>query len=178
VAAALTGLLYSGAAAAADAALPAMRFSGDELGGEFFEQIQRAPLFTKMSREAIGSPIELRVYHTYRINRGGATASGLLAAATLGILPEVSSGEHAVVYEVLVNGVVLSTYKYHRSLTRAHNLWSTDTTHGLGKDGLEWAKSTVDQFVRDAGADAKLTALIAEVDYYFAPAPAPAQPAP
>ena len=150
--------------------LPALRFSGDAVGSGFYDQIQRAPQFQKMSREALGSPIELRVYHTYRINRGSATTTGLLAAATLGIFPEVSSGEHTIVYEVLVNGVLLSSYKYSKVLTHARSLWTTDTTHGMGKDGMQWATSTVDLFLKDAAADPKLAALAAEFDYYFGPA--------
>lgn len=164
-------------AAAADTqpgpVLPPLRFSADSLASDFYDQIQRAPQFQKMSREALGSPIELRIYHTWRINRGSATATGLLAAATLGIVPLVSSGEHAIVYELLVNGTLVSSYKYSKGLTHAHNLWSgVDTTHGLGKDGMEWAKSTVALFLRDAAEDAKLSALAAEFDYYFS-APKP-----
>jgi hypothetical protein len=153
-----------------DSVLPALRFTGDALGSEFYEQIQRAPQFQKMNREALGSPIELRVYHTYRLNRGSAATTGLLAAATLGLLPEVSSGEHSIVYEVLVNGVLLSSHKYSKALTHAHNLWTKDTTHGMGKEGMEWAKSTVALFLKDAAADPKLSALAAEFDYYFGPA--------
>jgi hypothetical protein len=165
-------LLWTWSATASDAPpdpqLPTLRFSADALGSSFYEQIQRAPQFEKMNREALGSPIELRVYHSYRINRGSAAASGLLAAATLGIFPMVASGEHSVVYEVLVNGTPLSTYRYSKTLTHAHNLWSgADTTFGMGKDGLEWARSTVDVFLKDAASDARLSALAAEFNYYF-----------
>ena len=153
-----------------EAPLPAMRFSADAATTAFFEQIQRAPQFRNLSREALGSPLELRVYHTYRIGRGSATATGLLAAATLGIIPQVMSGEHSIVYEVLVNGVPVSLYRYSRSLTRARSLWVHDTTHGLGAEGVKWAQSTVDLFVKDAAADPKLAALGAEFDYYFPPA--------
>jgi len=149
------------------AVLPALRFNADPLGSGFYDQIRGAPQFQKLSREAAGSPIELRVYHTWRINRGSATATGLLAAATLGLLPQVSSGEHTIVYEVLVNGVPVTSYKYSRSLTHARNLWTEDKSYGMGKDGMEWAKSTVELFLREAAADARLTALSAEFDYYF-----------
>lgn len=148
--------------------LPTLRFTADAFGSGCYEQIQRAPQFQKMSREALGSPIELRVYHTSRINRGGAEASGLLAAATLGIFPVVASGEHSVVYEILVNGTPLATYRYSKAITHAHNLWTgADTTFGMGKDGLEWARSTVELFLKDAAGDARLTGLSAEFDYYF-----------
>ena len=169
----LASMLAAVTASAADtqpSVLPTLRFTADVVASEFYDQIQRAPQFQKMSREAVGSPLELRVYHTWRINRGSAEATGLLAAATLGIVPMVSSGEHTIVYELLVNGAPVSAYKYSKSLTHAHNLWSgADTTHGLGKDGVEWAKSTVALFLKDAADDAKLAALAAEFDYYFSP---------
>jgi hypothetical protein len=163
--------LSCGAATAepqADSPLPVVRFVADALGGGFYEQIQRAPQFQKISREALGSPIELRVYHSYRINRGSVAASGLLAAVTLGIFPTVASGEHSVVYEVIVNGTPLATYRYSRSITHAHNLWAgADTTFGMGKEGMDWARSTVAQFLKDAAGDPRLAALAAEFDYYF-----------
>jgi len=180
----LLAALFSGAfvPAAADPvsvqALPALRFSADALSSGFYDQIQSAPQFQKMSREAYGSPIELRIYHTWRINRGGAEATGLLAAATLGLVPEVSSGDHTIVYEVLVNGVLVSSYKYSKSFTHAHNLWSgADKTFGMGKGGVEWAKSTVNLFLKDAATDPKLIGLAAEFDYYFGPQPPAATPA-
>jgi len=168
----MSALLAPLAAVAADTAsspvLPTLRFAGDALGNGFFDQIQKAPEFQKMDREALGSPIELRVYHTYRINRGSVTTTGLLSAVTIGILPVVASGEHTIVYEIVVNGTPLSTYKYSKSLTHAHNIWSgADTTFGMGKEGVEWARSTVDLFLKDAGADPKLAALTTEFDYYF-----------
>jgi hypothetical protein len=177
LAASLTAAFCAAADEVRPTVLPAMRFNSDSLGSGFYEQIRAASQFQKMSKEALGSPVELRIYHTWRINRGSATATGLLAAATLGILPLVASGDHTIVYEVLVNGVPVSSYRYSRSLTHAHNLWSgADNSYGMGKDGLEWAKSTVDLFLRDAAADPKLAALTAEFDYYFAPQPAAAAP--
>jgi hypothetical protein len=162
------GLVPAWADPAGVPALPAMRFTADALGSSFYDQIQGAPQFQKMSREAYGSPIELRVYHTWRISRASVTATGLLAAATLGIVPMVSSGDHAIVYEVLVNGVLVSSHRYSKSLTHAHNLWSgADQTFGMGNEGLEWARSTVALFLRDAATDPKLSGLAAEFDYYF-----------
>lgn len=178
--------LLLGAAAAAsaaaeaphDAVLPVLRFSADALGGSFYEELRQAPQFQKLDREALGSPLELRIYHTWRIAKGSAVATGLLSAVTLGILPQVSSGEHEIVYEVLVNGVLVSSFKYQKNLTHAHSMWTgVDTTHGLGKEGTDWAKSTVELFLRDAAGDPKLSALSAEFAYYFAPAAPPAAPA-
>lgn len=171
VACATVALLGALSSRAGDAPLPALRFSADLVTSAFFDKIQRAPQFQAMSRQALGSPFELRAYHTYRINRGSATATTLLAAATLGLFPQVTNGEHSIVYEVLVNGAVISSYKYSMALTRARNLWVHDTTHGLGEDGVKWAESTVDLFLKDAASDPKLAALSAEYDYYFAPRP-------
>jgi hypothetical protein len=123
-----------------------------------------------LGRDIVGSPLQLRVYHTFTLTQGGkvsGTASGLLAAGTLGLVPQVYSGEHAMVYELVVNGAVLTSYTYHRILTRTHNLWSADATHGLGKEGQAWAESTVNEFLHDCAADPKLAELMAEYHYYF-----------
>jgi hypothetical protein len=173
--AASSGLLGSMVATATDspaaaAVLPPMRFSSDKIGEGLFEQLHQAPRFQKLSREVIGSPIELRVYHTFQLTNGGRVSgavSGMLAAGTLGLLPQVYSGEHAMIYEVLVNGAVLSTHTYHKAIARAHNLWNQDNSAGLGKDGLAWAASTVEQFLSDSATDPKLTELTAEYVYYF-----------
>jgi len=152
---------------AQDVALPTLRYNSDSVTNDLFDSIHHAPQFDKLSREAIGSPIELRVYHTYRIDRGAATATGFLAGVTLGLIPQVSNGNHSIVYEVLVNGVPVTSHTYSRSLTRVRNIWSQDKTYGLGEDGIKWAKSTVDLFVKDAAADPKLVALRSEFNYYF-----------
>jgi hypothetical protein len=164
----LIALLVALSARAADATLPALRFSSDVVTSSLFDKIQRTPQFQGMSRQALGSPIELRVFHTYRINRGSATASAMMSAATLGLFPQVMSGEHSIVYDVLVNGVVLASYKYSVTLTHARSLWVQDTTHGLGNEGVKWVESTVDLFVKDAANDPKLDALSTEYNYYFA----------
>jgi hypothetical protein len=171
----LTGLLGSGNAAAVDtptaaAVLPPLRFSSDSIGNGLFQRLAQAPLFQKLSRDVIGSPIELRVYHTFQLTNGGRVSgavSGMLAAGTLGLLPQVYSGEHAMIYEVVVNGAVISTHTYRKAIARAHNLWSADSSAGLGKDGLGWAASTVDQFLTDSATDPKLAQLIEEYSYYF-----------
>jgi hypothetical protein len=157
----------SAASATASTALPALNYHSDSVTGDLFDPIQHTPQFEKLSREALGSPIELHVYHTFRIDRGAATATGLLAAATLGLIPQVSNGHHSIVYEVLVNGVLLTSYRYSTALTRVRNIWSQDKTQGLGEDGVKWVRSTVDLFLKDASADPKLAALRTEFDYYF-----------
>jgi hypothetical protein len=93
--------------------------------------------------------------------------SGLLAASSLGILPVSNSGEHAIVYDLVVNGVVLTSYSYQKSFSRVFNIWSEDTTYGLGQEGLDWALSTTDQFLHDVAGDPKIAELLAEYDYYF-----------
>ena len=79
----------------------------------------------------------------------------------------MSSGEHSIIYELRVNGVPLSSYKYTKTLSRAHNVWVRDNTHGLGNDGVKWPQSTVGLFLREAAADPKIAELRAELDYYF-----------
>ena len=167
--------LLAEAAAEAPATLPPMRFAGDAIGTGLYAPLLLSPRFVKMSRDVIGSPIELRVYHSFQMSRGGRVGgevSGLLAAGTLGLLPHMYSGEHTITYDVVVNGAVVTSYVYRKSLSRTHNLWSKDNTHGLGKEGVEWVNSTVAQFLNDSASDAKLSDLCAEYAFYFStPAP-------
>ena len=149
---------------------PPIRFAGMFAGDSFYTRVQQSAMFQKLSRESYGSPLELRVYHTFHSSTGGkvgGTVSGLLAASSLGILPVSNSGEHAIVYDLVVNGVVLTSYSYQKSFSRVFNIWSKDTTYGLGQEGLDWALSTADQFLRDVAGDPKIAELLAEYDYYF-----------
>jgi hypothetical protein len=149
--------------------LPTLHFNGDQVTGDLYDVLRNDHQFENLSREAVGSPLELRAYHTYRIGRAAATATGFLAALTLGLVPTVSSGSHAVVYEVLVNGEVLSSYRYDTDITRVKSLWTQDTTNGLGEDGIKWVRSTAERFLNDAAEDPKLDALRSEFEYYFGP---------
>ena len=82
----------------------------------------------------------------------------------------VISGEHELVYEYRVNDKLVSRYSYRKAITRSLHLWNTkDDTHGLGKDGLEWARSTADQFLQDSASDKDLAALLDEYNEYFPP---------
>jgi hypothetical protein len=76
-----------------------------------------------------------------------------------------------VTYEVRVHGRELVTYSYQRTFTRAFNIWAKDETHGLGKEGMEWLRSTAGEFVAAAAADPKLAALKKEYEHYFGALP-------
>lgn len=155
---------------AVPAPLPAMRFASDPVGEMLLPLVRSAPRFQKIGTDLIGSPIELRIYRTFEMTPGGRAGdnvSGLLAASTLGLIPHMYSGEHVIHYDLLVNGAMISRFAYRKVLSRTHNIWSSDTTHGMGKDGLEWAKSTVDLFLKDSSADPKMAELSADFDFYF-----------
>jgi hypothetical protein len=186
---ALVGLGACGLAFAADgpattygvADLPPVHFAGGAIGDDIYNSLRQAPRFTQLDRETVGSPIELRVYrqlHTTKGNRAKGEVTGLLAASTLGLLPVVLSGEHEIVYEYRVNGQLVSRYTYRKAITRSVNMWGgKDDTRGLGKDGLEWARATAAQFLKDSADDKALAALLDEYNEYFPrdarPVPAP-----
>jgi len=159
------------------AALPPLRFVGGVIGDDLYNTLRQAPRFRQLGRDMVGSPIELRVYRLLRTtggNRAKGEVTGVLAASTLGLIPMVISGEHEIIYEYRVNGRVVSRYSYKKAITRSINLWkSNDTTHGLGKDGLEWARSTADRFLQDSASDAALAAVVEEYNAYFTPTAVP-----
>jgi hypothetical protein len=161
-------------AAAPANALPAMSFHGSIAGDELFELIKKSDQFVRIDKELFGSPLHLRVMHTLQPTAGG-KATGLLSAiftgGTLGLIPAVTNNSLMVTYEVRVHGRELVSYSYQRTFTRAVNIWAKDETHGLGKEGLEWLKSTAGEFTTAAAGDAKLASLKKEYERYFGATP-------
>jgi hypothetical protein len=151
--------------------LPTIAFRADASGDDLFEALQSAHLFAHLSKEAPGSPIQLRIYHSVHPANVDAKNffSGLLAVGTLGLAPVVMSGEHTMHYELYVNGQRISRYEYTAKLSRNEHLngKTADPTHGLGPDGVIWAKSTVDLFLNDLAHDDAVRALNEEYQMYF-----------
>jgi hypothetical protein len=151
--------------------LPVVSFRGDASGDELFDALKSSHRFAQLSKEAPGSPIQLRVYHSARPASVDAKNffSGLLAVATLGLSPVIMSGEYTMHYELYVNGQRLSTYEYNAKLSRNEHLngRKADPTHGLGAEGLVWAKSTVDLFLNDLAHDDSMRMLNDEYQVYF-----------
>jgi len=157
-------------APASPSALPAMSFYGSIANDELFDLIKKSEQFARLDKELFGSPLHLRVMHTLQPTAGG-KATGLLSAiftgGTLGLIPAVTNNSLMVTYEVRVHGRELVSYSYQRTFTRAVNIWAKDETHGLGKEGLEWLKSTATEFTTAAASDAKLASLKKEYERYF-----------
>lgn len=151
-------------------ALPAMSFYGSIASNELFDLIRKSDQFARIDKELFGSPLHLRVMHSLQPTAGGKAAgllSAILTGGTLGLLPAVTNNSLMVTYEVRVHGRELVSYSYQRKFTRAVNIWARDETYGLGKDGLEWLKSTAAEFTKAAAEDAKLAALKEEYERYF-----------
>jgi hypothetical protein len=163
----------SQAGAQAAVLLPTISFRADASGNELFDALQSAHLFAHLSKEAPGSPIQLRIYHSAHPAHVDAKNffSGLLSVGTLGLSPVIMSGEHTMHYELYVNGQRISRYEYSAKLS--HNAYTygktVDATHGLGPDGVVWAKSTVDLFLNDLAHDNSVRALNDEYQVYFGP---------
>lgn len=151
--------------------LPTVAFHGDPVGNDLFEALQAAPLLAHLSKEAPGSPVQLRIFHSVHPSNMDAKNffSGLLSVGTLGLAPIVMTGEHTLHYEIYVNGKRLVRYEYSAKLSRNEHLRnkSADATHGLGEDGQAWAKSTVALFINDLSHDGAVRALNDEYLLYF-----------
>jgi hypothetical protein len=161
--------------APASNALPPMNFYASVAGEELLAAIKASPAFQRLDKDLPGSPVVLRVTHAFQPTAGGQAAgfmTALLAGSTLGLLPVVTNNNLVLVYEVRVNGKTLLRQDFQRSFTRASAIWNAtadDPTHGLGADGLEWAKSTATEFAGKAAQDASLVALQKEYAFYFGP---------
>ncbi len=152
--------------------LPTISLRADAAGSELFDALKAAPLMAHLSREAPGSPIQLRIYHSVHPANVDAKNffSGLLAVGTLGLSPVIMSGEHTLHYELYVNGQRLSRHEYSAKLSRNEHLGGkADPTHGLGPDGVVWARSTVELFLQDLAHDDSVRALCEEYQVYFGP---------
>jgi hypothetical protein len=151
--------------------LPAVSFRGDPAANELFDALRAAPAFANLSKEAPGAPIQLRVYHSARPSKMDAKNffSGLASVGTLGLSPVIMSGEYTMHYEIYVNGQRISHHDYSTKLSLSESLngKAADPTHGLGVDGVLWARSTVDLFVRDIANDDSVRQLGEEYQTYF-----------
>ena len=114
---------------------------------------------------------QLRIYHSVHPAKVDAKNffSGLLSVGTLGLSPVIMSGEHTMHYELYVNGQRILRYEYSTKLSRNEYMHgkTVDATHGLGPDGVAWAKSTVDLFLNDLAHDNSVRALNDEYRVYF-----------
>lgn len=135
-------------AAEPDTALPAMNFVSSLARDELYGLIKANAAFSHLDKELVGSPIVLRVSHS--------------------LLPGVTNNSVVVTYEIRVQGKDTASYAYQRSFTRAINFRAKDdATYGLGRDGLDWLKSTATEFAAAASQDARLGDLKREYDRYF-----------
>jgi hypothetical protein len=153
------------------ALLPTISFHADAAGDDLFDALHSTHLLAHLSKEAPGSPIQLRVFHSVHPANVDAKNffSGLLSVGTLGLSPVIMSGEHTMHYELYVNGQRISRHEYSAKLSRNEYLRgkTADATHGLGADGQAWAKSTVDLFLNDLAHDSSVRALNDEYQLYF-----------
>jgi hypothetical protein len=154
----------------AEVELPAMNYYSSIASDELFAAIKAHPAFAKLDKELYGSALSVRVTHSLQPTAAGKATgffSAILTGGTLGLIPAVSNNNLALIYEVKVHGKTAATFTYQKTFTRAFNIWSKDETHGLGKDGLEWAQSTATQFAADAASDPRVLELKREHDLYF-----------
>jgi len=141
---------------------------------ELYDALKRYPEFAAMDKEKPGSPIIIRVSHSYGHTPAGTAsgiASAILAGGTLGLLPAFSNRDLVVTYDVLVNETLVTSFSYSKNVTRVFNIHSTDKTHGLGADGLAWVTGTASQFAADLARDPGYARIQSEYLYYYAPAP-------
>jgi hypothetical protein len=152
--------------------LPAMNFYSSLAKDTIYDAIKANPRFSKLDKELVGSPITLLVTHSVRPTAGGQAAgflTGILSGSTLGLIPTVTNEQFVLRYEILLQGKPVSIYSFERTGTRAINMWSTDTSveQMLGKDGMEWLKSTINEFIAKSANDPELLKIQSEINFYF-----------
>ena len=157
------------------APLPPTMYVGSVAGDELLALLRAQPRFAQVSKDLVGSPIAIQVSQSFEPTAGGtasALASAILTGSTLGLIPMVTNNDLVITWEVVVNGTVLTRYRYRNNFTRVDSIYAggNDTTYGLGKEGLAWVRSTAQSFMDDVAKDEKVAALVAEHAFYFGPA--------
>lgn len=152
--------------------LPAMNFYSSFANDTIYDTIKANPRFSQLDKDLVGSPISLLVTHSVRPTAGGQAAgfmSAILSGSSLGLIPIVTNEQFVLRYEILLQGKPVSVYSFDRTSTRAINIWSEDTgiEKMLGKDGMEWLKSTINEFIAKSASDPELLKIQSEIDFYF-----------
>ena len=153
-------------------ALPPMKFMASVAEDELYQGVKSVPAFSQLDKELVGSQIVVVVTHGFKPTAAGQATgflSALVSGSTLGLIPMVTNNSLVLTYEIRVNGDDIVRRDYERSFTRVQNIWANkdDPTHGLGEEGLEWARTTSAQFAAEAAADPAVLELATEYRYYF-----------
>lgn len=157
---------------AASNALPPMKFIASVAEDELYQGVKSVPAFSQLDKDLVGSQIVVVVTHGFKPTAAGQATgflSALVSGSTLGLIPMVTNNSLVLTYEIRVNGDDIVRRDYERSFTRVQNIWANkdDPTHGLGEEGLEWARTTSAQFAAEAAADPAVLELATEYRYYF-----------
>lgn len=150
-------------------AYPPMQFFSSVSQEKMLEQLRGTPAFAELDKEALGSPIVLRVRYYKSATAGGSAASLstiMLSGSTLGLIPVVSNDDLVLNYEVLVHGVPVASYEFTENFTDVDSFWNMDV-NALEGPALEWAESTVSLFLEKIAVDAEFKLLIDEYRFYF-----------
>ena len=153
-------------------ALPPMKFIASVAEDELYQGVKSVPAFSQLDKELVGSQIVVVVTHGFKPTAAGQATgflSALVSGSTLGLIPLVTNNSLVLTYEIRVNGDDIVRRDYERSFTRVQNIWANkdDPTHGLGEEGLEWARTTSAQFATEASTDPAVLELATEYRYYF-----------
>lgn len=153
-------------------ALPPMKFIASVAEDELYQGVKSVPAFSQLDKDLVGSQIVVVVTHGFEPTAAGQATgflSALVSGSTLGLIPLVTNNNLVLTYEIRVNGDDIVRRDYERSFTRVQNIWANkdDPTHGLGEEGLEWARTTSAQFAAEAAADPAVLELATEYRYYF-----------
>ena len=153
-------------------ALPPMKFIASVAEDELYQGVKSVPAFSQLDKDLVGSQIVVVVTHGFKPTAAGQATgflSALVSGSTLGLIPMVTNNSLVLTYEIRVNGDDIIRRDYEESFTRVQNMWANkdDPTHGLGEEGLEWARATSAQFAAEAATDPAVLELANEYRYYF-----------
>lgn len=147
---------------------PPVLFQSNIEDDAFVELLKEKQAFAGIDKDAIGSPVGIRVVKGLRIKQDATAFSSLmLSASTLGLIPVVTNKAFKVQYGVFVQGELISYYEYEMSSADVENMWGGPRLDKLKPAEQLFLEGSVNQFLLDLKDDSEVQGLFSEYYTYF-----------
>ena len=135
------------------------------------EKLESYEAFSSLDETSIGLPIGVRVLTALRREDDARTvSSGMVSAATLGLVPVLSNKTFKVRYDIFVQGKSLEKFEYEMTSSDVENLWQY-SRQGQARELKEseelFLNNTINQFLNDVSKSDKVQEIFSEYYQYY-----------
>ena len=150
---------------------PPVLFITDIDSSSFEEKLESYEAFSSLDETSIGLPIGVRVLTALRREDDARTfSSGMVSAATLGLVPVLSNKTFKVRYDIFVQGKSLEKFEYEMTSSDVENLWQY-SRQGQARELKEseelFLNNTINQFLNDVSKSDKVQEIFSEYYQYY-----------